>query len=124
MRILSLDIGRRRTGVAFADDAINVPMALNTLHHRSVEQLVEQVGELIHEKSIDELLIGLPLLLSGIEGEQVEFVRSCADQLERFGLPIAFLDERYTTVKGGELDGDAVAACDLLTTYLAQRQHS
>lgn len=99
MKYLALDIGMRRTGVAFLDDAVGIPLPLDTIHHQSTEELVDVVSTLVQARGIDQLVIGLPLLPSGEEGSQVELVRAVAAQFEAFNVPIKFVDERYTTGK-------------------------
>lgn len=118
MRILALDIGKRRTGVAFCDDTIGIPLPLDTLLSKDEADLVSQLLLLCDEREIDLLVIGLPLLLSGQEGSQSMFVRFIGNRLEEAEIPVEYLDERYTTQKSGENDGDARAACILLQLYL------
>ncbi len=123
MRILGLDVGRKHTGVSFADDSVGVPLALDTLHHTDENDLVSHVLQQCDERDIDLLVLGLPLLPSGDEGTQSTFVRLIGDRLETAGLVVEYLDERYTTSKSTATDGDAQAACELLLMYL-QRQTS
>jgi len=122
MRILALDIGRRRTGVAFAESDVGVPIALDTIQHKTEDELIVQTESYAKEKQVDELLLGLPLLPTGIEGDQVDYVRSCGEIFTERGWKISYLDERYTTDKKTQSDGDARAACELLLTFL-QRNH-
>jgi putative holliday junction resolvase len=126
MRTLSLDIGQRRTGVAFLDDATGIPLPLTTLTHRSARELTSLVSAIVEERKVDRLIIGLPLLPDGTEGEQARIVREVAESFEAFGKPMSFVDERYTTpsVRSSKAlrhspppsayDGDAAAACALL----------
>lgn len=116
MRILALDIGTRRTGVAFLDTAVGVPLAADTLRHVSDEELVAGIVAQVAKRGIDRFVVGLPLLPSGEEGEQSDYVRRIAELLEESGTPVTFLDERYTTPKTGA-DGDSMAACILLQGY-------
>lgn len=121
MRILALDIGKRRTGVAFCDDAIGIPLPLDTILSTDEADLIGQLLQLCDEREIDLLIIGLPLLLSGEEGAQSTFVRFIGNRLEEAEIPVEYLDERYTTQKSGENDGDAKAACGLLQLFLERR---
>lgn len=121
MRILALDIGKKRTGVAFCDDSIGIPLALDTLIANDEADLVSQILQLCDEREIDALVIGLPLLLSGEEGAQSSFVRLIGSRLEEAEVPVEYLDERYTSQKGGESDDDARAACGLLQLFLERR---
>jgi len=123
MRILALDLGKRRTGVSFADDIVGIPLALDTLISADEADLVAQILQLCDEREIDLLVIGLPLLPSGDEGSQSSYVRLIGSRLEDAEVPVEYLDERYTTQKHGENDRDARAACQLLTLFL-QRQPS
>ncbi len=128
MNILALDIGKRRTGVAFLPEATGVPVPLETIAHTTETLLIERVTEIIKARSVGQLVIGLPLLPDGTEGEQVGYVRAVAEQLQSVVPSILFRDERYTTVKvhshkharhsppPSAYDGDAAAACALLLT--------
>ncbi len=118
MRLLALDIGRRHTGIAYYDDATNIPLPLDTFTHDSVDELCAHVQKLFLDRAIDRVIVGLPLLPSGQEGEQVEFVRTVGEMLEKSGIPLSFEDERYTTPRLEQSDGNAAAACSLLEIHL------
>jgi putative Holliday junction resolvase len=123
MRVLALDIGLRRTGVAFADMSHGIPLPLPTLRHASMEELAEQVRSVVAARKITTVVVGIPLLPSGGSGKQTEIVR---DAVAHFALSpeiaIEEFDERYTTLKDPEIDDrDAAAACQILTTYLAKQ---
>lgn len=113
-RLLALDIGTKRTGVAFLDEEVNIPLPLSTLHHTDTEELLSQVSSLITERRIDELIVGLPLLPSGAEGAQARLVRAVAQQMQSRGWRVTLKDERYTTPRGKTADPDAIAALNLL----------
>ena len=128
MNILSLDIGKRRTGVALSDADNGVVVALDTLAHTSKEELIEKVQALIQSKRIAELVLGLPLLPSGEEGEQVTFVRSIGQELQKRGFLVKYLDERYSTpslrqAEHREIDPDSASACQILDIYLDRKQN-
>ena len=95
MRYLGLDVGTKRTGVAFADTDDDILFSLETIHHESQEELLSRVQELVLERSIDEVVLGLPLLLSGKPGSQANIVQSFAEALKREHIPHCLLDERY-----------------------------
>lgn len=126
MKYLALDIGTRRTGVAFLDDAVGIPLPLPTIHHESNQELLASVRSIVRERSIDRLVIGLPLLPSGTEGSQAVHVRGVAAELQELGLPLECIDERYTTHRRGHVrrapplpaDTDAAAACSLLELFI------
>lgn len=123
MRLLSLDIGTRRTGAAFGDTDADIIMALNTIHHTTTDELSAAVEKIVTEKGIQELFIGLPLLPSGGEGEQALLVREMANTLmHSTGLPVTFIDERYTTDAMLQKESDAKAACEILEIAIQKRR--
>ena len=111
---LALDIGTKRTGVAFLDDAVGVPVALPTIEHADTEDLLAAVLLICRERSIDEVIVGLPLLPSGKEGKQAKISRAFAELLESAGVAVSYRDERYTTIREEGVDRDAAAAVQLL----------
>lgn len=127
MNLLALDIGKRRTGVAFATTKDGIPLALDTLAHASDKELLTKVGEIAKTKRADELILGLPLLPSGEEGAQVEFVRSVGQELQKMGFLVSYLDERYSTPSGRrpedrEIDADSASACQILQMVLDRKR--
>ncbi len=120
MKYLALDIGTRHTGVAYLDTAVGIPLPLDTVHHQTTDGLLAAVVTLVRDRSIDEVVVGMPLLPSGEEGAQADHVKEVADQFRSSGLVVQFVDERYTTPtpknRIGRTDGDATAACQLLAS--------
>ena len=124
MRYLALDVGDRRIGLAVGDDAHGLSRPLRTLVRRSVVKDLAEIERIAREESVDVLLIGLPLTLSGDEGHQAERVRRFAAASEKLGLPVRLYDERHTSSEAelrGARDIDAGAATILLEDFLAQR---
>jgi len=140
MRILALDIGERRIGVAAADDRtrVAIPIATITVEGDPVDTIVR----LIQEQQADELVVGLPLSLSGALGPQAQRVQALVEALTaRLPLPVRTWDERLTTVQAGRrpperrrrgrsgrvvpAEGrDALAAAIILQAYLDSQRHS
>lgn len=116
---LALDIGGRRTGVAYVDTRTGVPVPLAPVHHRTIDELSAHILPLLHDRAIADLVIGLPLLPSGAEGAQAKTVRETVRclQLPR-SIAVHFLDERYTTPRHDSRDPDGAAACSLLQAYM------
>ena len=114
VHILSFDIGTRRTGVAFGDTSNGVVVSLDTILHQSKDELIEEAVKIAQEKSVTEVVVGLPKLPSGDEGEQAAFSRSVGVAFSALGWHVTYLDERFTTSKDGSFDGDAKAAIELL----------
>jgi len=120
MHYLGLDLGKRRTGVAFADSVNDIIFSLDTIVGATEEELVGRISHLINERKIEELVIGLPLLPSGERGSQADWAQNLINKLEALGTPISLIDERYTTGKLSEVDQDAAAACKILSIKLDQ----
>lgn len=124
VRLLGLDIGTRRTGVAWLDDQVGIPLPLSTVTHTSQEELVAEILSIIGERVIDHVIIGLPLLPSGDEGAQSQISRATGALLSGKGIAVSFADERYTSprtsqhkhaISEANYDGDAAAACSILS---------
>jgi putative holliday junction resolvase len=121
--LLAADIGRRRTGLAIGDTVAGFVMALQTLKHKEDSELIAGVLKIAQEKKVTELIIGLPLLPQGDEGEQSTYVRGIANELgKQSGLVVTLLDERYSTNTRDGTDPDARAACELASLAVQQRQ--
>jgi putative Holliday junction resolvase len=124
VRYLALDVGDRRIGLAVGDDAHGLSRPLRTLIRRSLVKDLAEIERIAREESVDALVIGLPLTLSGAEGHQAERVRRFATASEKLGLPVRLYDERHTSTEAelrGARDIDAGAATILLEDFLAQR---
>ena len=132
-RILAIDPGERRIGVAGADLALRVAIPLTTIE--GGPDAVEAVARLVEEEGARALVVGLPLSLSGALGPQAQRVQALADDLaERLAVPVLTWDERLTSSEarrrlssGGrrrqKRDVDALAAAIILQAYLdSQRQ--
>lgn len=128
MKYLALDIGKKRTGVAYLDDAVGIPLPLTTLTLKGEADFVSQVMELVSQRTIDTVVIGLPRLPSGEEGSQAIFVREWGDLLLDRGVDVRFVDERYTSLHREtkatsrqemkrEIDKDSFAACEILRSF-------
>ncbi|MBM3231504.1 Holliday junction resolvase RuvX [Candidatus Peregrinibacteria bacterium] len=117
-RYLGLDVGTKRTGVAYADDADGILFSLKTIEHASMDELFSEVKTLVDGRSVDEVILGLPLLPSGKEGAQASVVRAFGGILANAGIPFRCIDERYTSTPNGETDRDSAAACSILSVIL------
>ncbi len=95
MRVLGLDIGERRVGVAASDPGRRVATPLMVL---PATDLVVAVTGLVEEYGADTVVVGLPLSMDGSEGPQALRVREAADELAReLKVPVAFWDERLSS---------------------------
>lgn len=131
MRILALDVGDRRIGMALSDPGGILASALGALERRGIEKDIRALLRTIQEHDVERVVIGLPKLLDGSLGEQARKVQEFAARLgEACDLPLAFWDERLSTftaqeklleagarhVSRGRLD--AAAAAQILQGYL------
>lgn len=135
-RILALDYGTRRIGLAISDELGLTAQGLETLERTNIREDLARLAALVREKSVRLILMGDPVRLSGRAGSHAEEVRRFAQQLERrTGLPVRFWDERLTTVQANRLlreagvgSGERRQAVDrlsavlLLESYLDRRE--
>ena len=131
-RVLGLDIGERRIGVAVSDPTGTVARPLAALVRTSRQSDFQAIRRLIEEHAVDRIVVGLPLSLNGSEGPQARQTRRYSQHLaEAVPVPVEFWDERYSTAvaadilmsrrrrrPSGQNTVDAVAAAVLLQSYL------
>jgi putative Holliday junction resolvase len=103
-RILGLDVGSRRIGIAISDPLGITGQGLETLQRRNKRQDLAALERLIREYSVREIVVGLPLRMSGAEGTQSEKMQGFAEDLrKRFRLPVHLWDERLTSAEANRL---------------------
>ncbi len=122
MKVVALDYGAARTGVAVSDPTGTIARPLGVVERAGSEAGLARLVELIRVEHPERVVVGLPLTLRGERGEQAEetgrFVEALRAALD---LPVESFDERFTTdlaERGGEAPEDARAAAHLLTSYL------
>ena len=103
-RLLGIDLGERRIGLAVAEIDREPSLPLATIRRgRSVVADAERLATVVREQRIDELVIGLPLEASGTEGTMAEAARAWAASIEAaLGLPVALRDERLSSHRAEE----------------------
>jgi putative Holliday junction resolvase len=138
MRRLGLDIGEKRIGVAVSDPSGGVATPVTVLDAKRLASDLGPLRRLVDDYEAVELVVGLPLTMSGDEGPQAVAVRRCADALaERLGIPVAYHDERLSSASAERSMGEAgassrerrasvdmVAATLILQGYLDARRAS
>ncbi len=103
-RIMALDVGARRIGVAVSDPLGITAQGLHTIQRQNKRRDLEALRRLLSEYQIKEVVVGLPLRLSGAEGTQSEKMRLFADDLRRhFGVTVHLWDERWTSTEANRL---------------------
>jgi putative holliday junction resolvase len=103
-RILGLDVGSRRIGVAVSDPLGITAQGLDTLQRRNKRYDFEYLQRVIQEYDVREIVVGLPLRMSGAEGIQSDKMQTFAEELrKRFRLPVHLWDERLTSAEANRL---------------------
>lgn len=101
--LLGVDLGSRRLGVALADPRTGSARPLVTLRRQDAEHEGAVLARLVAEHGVTELVVGLPLHMSGDEGVQALQTRAWAEAMaERLGLPLSLRDERLSSVAAEE----------------------
>lgn len=123
MKVLALDYGPARTGVAVSDPTGTLARPVGVVERAGTEAGLARLVELVRAEQPERIVVGLPLTLRGEHGEQAReterFVEALRDAVD---VPVESLDERFTTTLAGQTPAsapeDARAAAHLLTTYL------
>jgi putative holliday junction resolvase len=103
-RILGLDVGSRRIGIAVSDPLGITAQGLETLQRRNKRHDLEYLRRVIDEYEVKEIVVGLPLRMSGAEGTQADKMQAFAEELrKRFQLPVHLWDERLTSAEANRL---------------------
>ena len=134
-RILALDYGEKRVGLAISDLMQIIAKPFKTLNNISNNNIFDQLKIIIEEKSIDKIVVGLPTTLNNKESKQTKIVNQFINQLEiSVSIPVVSYDERLTSieakrslvvqgVKTGHNKGavDMTAAAIFLQNYLDEK---
>ncbi len=103
-RVLGLDVGSKRIGIAISDPLGITAQGLETLHRRNKRLDFEALAKLVRDRGVVEIVVGFPLRMSGEEGIQAEKMQRFAEELrERVGLPVHLWDERLTSAEANRL---------------------
>lgn len=124
MKVIALDYGRARTGVAVSDPTGTVARPLEVVERASSRAGLRHIAELVRQEAAERVVVGLPITLRGERGKQVEETEAFVEALrEAVPVPVETFDERFTTRLAREFAGDApedaAAAAHLLSGYLA-----
>jgi putative Holliday junction resolvase len=126
VKVLALDYGAARTGVAVSDATGTIARPVGVVRRAATPDGLEELRSLVSEHEVERVVVGMPLTLRGVRGEQAvatdDFVAALRVALD---VPVETYDERFTTAlaaqAGGVADEDARAAAHLLDSYLASR---
>jgi putative Holliday junction resolvase len=136
MRILAVDPGSKRVGLALSDPSATIAQALATVPAEPSDTLATRLAEIARSKEAARIVVGLPRRLDGSRGPEAMAAQALADDIRKHsGLPVELVDERLTTVAaersliaGGmrrdkrRLAIDGVAATLLLQAHLDRRR--
>lgn len=123
MRVLALDYGSARTGVALSDATGAVARPLCVVERAATEAGLSRVAALVEEHGAERVVVGLPLTLRGERGVQARETERFVEVLRRrLDVPVETFDERFTTALAARTASrapeDARAAAHLLSGYL------
>ena len=123
MKVLALDYGSARTGVAVSDPTGTLARPLEVVENASAPAGLRHLAELAEREGVEQIVVGLPVTLRGERGAQAEETEAFVSALRAVTeVPIESFDERFTTklaeAQPSEAASDAVAAAHLLSTYL------
>lgn len=135
MRIMGIDYGDARTGIAVSDLLCSIVGTTTVIHSRNTEKTLSEILRIVKENGIGEIVMGLPKNMDGTEGPRAQLCREFALQVEEVtGIKVNMWDERRTTVEAHNILSahnyhgkkrkntvDAVAASLILEGYLAFR---
>lgn len=135
MKIMGIDYGDARTGVAISDLLCSIVGSTAVIPSRNTDKAIADIVKLIQDNGVGEIVVGLPKNMNGTEGPRAELCRAFAAKLEEVtGLPVVLWDERRTTVEAHNILSmhnyhgqkrkntvDAVAASLILEGYLQFR---
>jgi putative Holliday junction resolvase len=131
-RILAVDMGEKRVGLAISDPMGIIAQPLKTLHRQRNDQLIEELKKIINEFLVERIIIGIPYLLNGKKSRMANEIETFSKHLAHvISIPIDFEDERLTTRMAeislhmmGKKVGhsrsmiDQIAAAHILQSYL------
>jgi putative Holliday junction resolvase len=127
MRVLALDYGRTRCGVALSDPTGTLATPQQPIERPGEEAGMARIAELVRDLEVKTVVVGLPLTLRGENSDQTRETREFAARLAEAvaPVPVALADERLTTAQarrsGGRADEHSRAAAHLLEAWLVRR---
>ena len=130
MRVLALDHGSARCGCALSDPTGTLATPIEPVLRPETKAGIKQLRELVEQREVDRVVVGLPLSLSGADSDQTREARAFADKLRSAlgpKVPVELFDERFTTTIAASSQGreseDSRAAAVLLDDWMARHGH-
>jgi|UniRef100_A0A7C6EDA9 putative Holliday junction resolvase len=136
-RVLSIDFGKARVGLAISDETQTIAQGLPTINYKSEKELIARIRKIIEEQGVSEIVIGNPISLSGKQTKRSSEVLLFLAKLKKtIPLPIRLLDERLTSQLSMRILGtvyskvsrqkeaiDKLAATIILKDYLTTKKN-
>ena len=98
MRIISLDVGEKRIGFAISDTGLSVALGLFVYERKNLDEDIEEIKRLIEKYDVEEIVVGIPVDISGRIGKNGKKVTEFAEEVgKRTGKKIVLWDERFST---------------------------
>lgn len=124
MKVMALDYGSARTGVAVSDPTGMIARPLGVVERAHTEAGLAELQGLVASEDVEKVVVGLPLTLRGERGEQARASEEFAKRLRKtLSVPVVLFDERFTTdlaqQTASDTELDARAAAHLLSSFLA-----
>ena len=124
MKVMALDFGPARTGVAVSDPTGTIARPLGVVERAHTDAGLERLHALVASEAVEQVVVGLPLTLRGERGDQARASEQFARRLRKvLDVPVVLFDERFTTDLAQQTQSatelDARAAAHLLSSYLA-----
>ena len=124
MKVMALDFGSARTGVAVSDPTGIIARPLCVVERAATDAGLDELEQLVRDEGAEQVVVGLPLTLRGERGDQARVTERFVDALRaRIDVPVVLFDERFTTALAQQSSAgapeDARAAAHLLSSYLA-----
>jgi putative Holliday junction resolvase len=138
MRIMALDFGTKRVGIAVSDELLLTAQGMNSLERKEISADLTEIARIARENDVQEIIVGLPLNMNGTYSEKTKEAAEFADRLSRsVSVPVKTWDERLTSMQAERvlLSADAsrtkrkkvtdkLAAQIILQSYLDSRKKS
>jgi RNAse H-fold protein YqgF len=138
MKIMAVDYGEARTGLAMCDALEMLASPLTTIKEKSTEKTIEKIVQAVTENKVEMLVVGHPINMNGTAGERAQKCAQVAEKLkEKLSIPVVLWDERATTKSAQNILSttgtygkkrkdvlDAVAATIILENYMAYRKNN
>lgn len=126
MKILGIDFGGKHIGLAKGDDQNKIALPFLSLENNGLNKLINEIKEIVKNENIEEIIVGLPLNMSGQKTDQTKKTEYFAEKLgKEINVKIIFEDERLTSIGakklGSDVDEHQLAAREILQGYLDKR---